>query len=265
MRVFFLLWFLCGALYAEFTFVKEPIDVVIPCVEKDLPALELCIDGIRRYGKDVRRIIVVSSRKLTDNAEWFDEALYPFSKDDIAKEMGTRSRVGWVYQQFLKLYAPFVIPEISSNVLMLDSDTIFLHPVEFLTEEGAALFNSGDEYHKPYFIHAQKLLPGLYKVFQYQSGICHHMVFQRDVLEHLFADVEAIHGVDMWRACVRCIDTSNCDMSEFEIYFNYVFARSQKVQIRHLKWANIEDIEWLEKFRRRKFTYVSWHDYKRKR
>ena len=29
------------------------------------------------------------------------------------------TRIGWIYQQLLKLYAPFVIPGISSNVLVL--------------------------------------------------------------------------------------------------------------------------------------------------
>ena len=41
-------------------------------------------------------------------------------------------RIGWYYQQLLKQYAPFVIPKISSNVLILEPDTIFLKQVTFM-------------------------------------------------------------------------------------------------------------------------------------
>ena len=40
-----------------------PIDVVIPCHPKDLDTLELCIEGIRKYGQNIRRVIVVFIQK----------------------------------------------------------------------------------------------------------------------------------------------------------------------------------------------------------
>ncbi|MDB6082063.1 MAG: hypothetical protein JWO53_1335, partial [Chlamydiia bacterium] len=122
---------------------KDPIDVVIPCTSKDLGTLEVCIRGIKKYGKNIHRVIVVSDKRYTDSAEWFDEKLYPFSKFDIALNIlgeeakarefqdAPNSRLGWIYQQFLKLYAPFVIPKISSNVLILDADTVFVNPIAF--------------------------------------------------------------------------------------------------------------------------------------
>jgi len=61
------------------------IDAVIPAHPKDLETLEYCIKGIKKNVKNIRRIIVVSKSKLTDNAEWFDEALYPFSYPEVAK------------------------------------------------------------------------------------------------------------------------------------------------------------------------------------
>src|SRR5690349_12611233 len=71
-----------------FSFSNSPIDVVIPCVEEDLLSLDLCINGIRENGKNVRRIIVVSRIPLTDKAEWFNESNYPFSIGDVAAALG---------------------------------------------------------------------------------------------------------------------------------------------------------------------------------
>ncbi|MFX0093621.1 MAG: hypothetical protein ACFFBD_17855, partial [Candidatus Hodarchaeota archaeon] len=47
---------------------KQVIDVVIPTCEKDLGTLELCIEGCRKNIKALRRIIVISKEKYTDNA-----------------------------------------------------------------------------------------------------------------------------------------------------------------------------------------------------
>lgn len=285
------MWFLilsilcCGffenSLWAEhkkFQFDHEPIDVVIPSIEKDLDTLNLCIAGIKANCVQIRRVIVVSARPLTDQAEWFDEALYPFSKMDCALDLmkGDKkaardlvkkpsSRLGWYYQQLLKLYAPFVIPGISSNVLILDSDTIFLNPVEFVNSECEGLYNPGTEYHLPYFTHAERLLPGFSRVFDY-SGISNHMLFQRPVLEKLFATVETQHKIPFWQAFCRCValkDFPKSGASEYEIYFNFLFKDSNQAHIRILKWANISDIEHLEDYKARGFDYVSCHDWMR--
>ena len=111
---------------SAFLFGKENIvDVVIPCVEKDLYTLERCIEHVKENLEGVRRVIVVSPQKYTENAEWFNEKNYPFSKDDVNAYLGkvdttNYPRIGWYYQQLLKFYAPFVIPEIAENILILD-------------------------------------------------------------------------------------------------------------------------------------------------
>lgn len=244
------------------------IDVVIPCIEKDLPTLELSIEAIRKYGKDVRRIIVVSNKRLTDKAEWFDETQYPMQKKDVARLMygvedTTLPRVGWIYQQLLKLYAPQVIPDISENVLLLDSDTVFLRPVQFIRSDGVALYNVGTEYYPAYFEHIQRLLPGTSKVFPQYSGICHHMLIQKEIIDEIFSQVEAIHGIPFWEAVVRLLDKEELKFSEYELYFNYVFAHHKKVDLRFFRWANISKIYAIGKYSRRKFHYVSIHEWMR--
>ena len=119
---------------------KNPvIDIVIPAHQKDLATLDYSIAGIRKNIVGVRRIIVVSKEKYTDQAEWFNEALYPFSFKEISDLVGG-SNVGWNYQQLLKLYAVLVIPDISENVLIVDSDTVFYRKVKFF-DNGIPLYN----------------------------------------------------------------------------------------------------------------------------
>lgn len=279
---YFILTFLCStcALCAQeshvFSLFNEPIDVVIPCTEKDLRTLPLCIRGIRENGKNIRRIIVISSQPLTDEAEWFDESNYPFSCQNIAEELTyhssaytkelfqKESRVGWYFQQLLKLYASSTIPNISSNVLILDSDTIFLKPVTFLNDQNAGLYNPGEEYHIPYFEHAARMIPGFYKFFPEYSGISHHMIFQRSVIQALLEEVECNHKIPFWQIFCRLVDPKDLPYSgasEYEIYFNYIFTRSTQFSIRKLRWKNITKFSEIEKFKEKGYHYVCLHAY----
>jgi hypothetical protein len=257
---------------------SEPIDVVFVCHKKDLVTLDLAIEGIKINGKNIRRIIVISEEKLTDNAEWFSEANFPFTKRDLAIEIfkpnkksayffinAKNSRIGWIYQQLLKLYAPFTVPEISSNVLIVDADTIFLNETEFIDKNGITLFNPGTEFNAPYFAHANRLIPGFKKIHPYYSGISHHMVFQRPILADLFSIIESAHKTVAWKAFCWCIDQKELygsSLSEYEIYFNFVFARTSQVAIRHLQWDNMKfDRDAIALHQDGGYHYVSCHSY----
>ncbi len=263
----------------KYPVIIEPIDVVIPCVKKDLETLDYCIEGIRKNVQNVRRIIIVSSSKLTDKAEWFDEKKYPFQARDLALEifhdpekaakLSTEpSRLGWIYQQFLKMYAPLVIPDISSNVLIVDADTIFLNPVKVLSSKGEGLYNYGNELHPPYFEHMGRLIPGLKRFNARYSGVCHHMLFQRAVIDDLFQTITKTHQMEPWKAMCRCIDPAQFNgssMSEYEIYFNYIFTKTDQMQVRPLKWKNISKLKKLARYKKAGYHYVSCHAYSREK
>ncbi len=255
--------FFCGV-----SFANTVIDVIIPCVEKDLLTLDLCIEGIRQNGVEVRRVIVISDRRLTDQAEWFDEKKFPFSLKDVAGYLNvSTSKAGWYFQQLIKLYASYVVPDLSSNVLCLDADTIFLNPVKFFWDSGAPLYNVATEYHQPYFDHMERLLPGLKRMFPRCSGISHHMLFQRYVLDRLFQRVEERHRLEFWQAFCRCVapnETAGCGASEYEIYFNFLFSMTKEAhRLRKLKWANIKSLENLSYYKAERYHYVSCHAYSR--
>lgn len=268
----------CDLLAKSYAFPDEPIDVIIPAIEKDLTTLNLAIEGIRANGKNIRRVIVISDKPLTNQAEWFDEALYPFDKQEIAKylfkgnekwasnyKMFHPDRIGWYYQQLLKLYAPSTIPGLSANVLALDADTIFLNPVEFLDPHFAGLYNPAAEHHKPYFRHLQTFLPGYKRVHPHYSGVAHHMLFQRCIVNDLFHTVENLHHKPFWQAFCQSVHFKDlfAGASEYEIYFTFAFSRTHQVQIRPLNWANIPNLTHLIDYQKSGYHYVSCHSYNR--
>lgn len=257
----------------------DPIDVVIPCCDKDVLTLKDTIQGIRSNGANIRRIIILSSTPFEVDAEWFDEALFPFDKLEIAMEIlkirslakryvkHPKSRIGWIFQQLMKFYAPLIIPEISSNVLVLDADTVFLNKTRFKNDLGEVLFNVGTEFYDPYFKHMPKVLPYLQRIHPDYSGITHHMLFQRSIILDFKKQIEEIHGCPLWKALIQAIDLheiySSC-CSEFEMYFNFTLLNTDQRHIRPLKWENIPHLDTFELYRKKDFSYVSCHAWLRK-
>ena len=173
---------------------SEQIDVVIPVHKKDAPTLEIVIAAIKKNIQDVRRIIVISKERFSENAEWFDEKKFPFSIEDVGNELGGNGgigknvRRGWFYQQLLKFYAHDVMDDLLDNILIFDADTIANHPMKFIEEDGS-LYMDIRNYGKPHYLykkHLRKLLPMLGKLDNSENPVVHHMVFNKEIIEELF-------------------------------------------------------------------------------
>lgn len=278
---FFLTTFAQDSIKNTYAFTPDPIDVVFPCHAKDKRTVDLAIDGIRKNGKNIGNVYVISEHQLTNNAIWIPESIFPFNRKDVALAIAhdniglatqllnsPQSRVSWIFAQLMKLYAPVVIKNVSPNVLIIDADTIFLNPVEFMDEHGNPYYNVGTENHQPYFVHAAKLLDEPYtikKVFPHYSGICHHLLMQRPVTEDLFARIEAKSGMPAWKTMCHYVLLSEfygSAMADYEIYFNYLFARTDQAKIRPLKWSNFHlNTREIDRHRNLGYHYVSCHTY----
>lgn len=260
----------------KYPLTEELIDVVIVSHPKDKKTLDDCIKGIKENCWRIRRVIVVSSKKLTHQAEWFSEKDFPFTLEEVALEITrgdkkkgqtfirTKERgPGWYFQQLLKLYSPFIIPDISSNVLVIDADTIFLNTTDFLNTKGGGLFCVDyKDINKNYFLHASRLIPGYRRVYPQFYSICHHMLFQKPILENLFQVVEKGHGgIPFWKAFCRAVDLHYPGASEYEIYFNFALRNSKQVQIRELKWGNSAHLDEMAFFKEAGYHFVSFHTY----
>lgn len=279
---------------------ESKIDVVIPAHSKDAKTLAYAIEGVKRNVVDHRRIIVVSKYRLSNEAEWFDEALYPFSYEAIENLMNGQN-VGWNYQQLLKFYAAFVIPDIGENILILDADTVFYRRVRFF-DNGLPLYNlskdinlESDIFYKNSSNHISKLLPQindkLPEVFVEKkpesfakklnfltsfdqknavgllSGICHHMIFQKSLLKKLFLEVETVDGSgDEFFNIFLKTSSQTMGVSEYNLYFYFLAAYCQNsFKVRILNYKNTgRFFPFLEKIRK-KYDYCSYHSYLQKK
>lgn len=85
------------------------------------------------------------------------------------------------------------IPNILDNVLICDSDTIFLKPIEFVDTNGNSLLSVSPSDGTPlYYEHMFKLVPGL-KPQHRMSGVCHHILINKNIMKHMIENVETIH------------------------------------------------------------------------
>ena len=224
---------------------KMSFDIVIPLSPKDLGKFNKQIASTKRNVVGYRNIYIVTPKKdlSIDGCITIDENIFPFNKDDIAKYHGKLIRNGWYLQQLIKLYAPFVIQGMLDRYLVLDSDTFFLRPTTFVDDDGKCLYNTGVEYHLPYFGHMQKLFPSFRRYDKNVSGICHHMMFEKKFISEIFEMVETKHSMPFWKAFISMVDKVDYKLSgasEYEIYFNFMLIfHPTEIKIRRLKWANI--------------------------
>ncbi|KAL0482225.1 hypothetical protein AKO1_015328 [Acrasis kona] len=239
------------------------VDVVIPSHEKDREVLERCVAAAKKYIKNIGRVIVVSKNKMTDNAEFYPEHSFPFSYKDIEMHLikhrvfsywpsclklylKSPKRAGWYLSQLIKLYAAVTIPNVSNDVLVLDSDTMFTKPITFtFGKDGAYIGVTNNECFESYVNHAKRLLPELQNTPTLgYSGIVHHQLTMKDVMAKLIQTVEKHHGLPFWKAFMMSADLgceSNIEASEYEV--GLLFALHyfpERTRIRKMVWANDE-------------------------
>lgn len=243
---------------------KGSIDCIIVCHPKDKDILDICIGGIKKNIMNVNRIFCISKEKLHNDVIYINEEKnFPFTFSDIEEYVGKgNARTGWYYQQLLKLYSPRILN--LQKFVIVDADTVFLNNVNFFDENDKIQFNTGVEYHFPYFEHMNRVFPGLVKQID-KSGICHCIPYTIELLNDLFDKIEDIHKLPLWRCMMKCIDVKHMNgsgMSEYELMFNFALKyHSHKINIKQLNWTNRG---YMLKKDIHMYHYVSIHSYLRK-
>jgi hypothetical protein len=222
-------------------------DIVIPVGPNDINFIDNTLLLNQRNILNYRKIFIVTNISLISDFNKFndciliDENSFPFNISTIKDYLGNNDRCGWYFQQLIKLYAVFVIPNILDNYLVIDADTAFLKPTVFF-ENDIPLYNFGTEYNIPYFIHMVNLYPTFSKVNN-MSGISHHLIFQKYILQDLFTLVETFHNKEFYEIFLLSIEKQyilGSGASEYEIYFNFLQKNyPDKYKIRPLKWGNV--------------------------
>ena len=239
-------------------------DIIIPIGPNDINVIKEQIVFTKKNIIGYRNIYLISydPSLSIDGCITIDESIFPFSINDVTKFHGKLSHNGWYLQQLLKLYAGFVIPDILSTYLVIDSDTFFLRPVTFINNNKCQ-YNYGHEYWNPYFEHIRQLLPSLRKQYPDKSGICHHMIFQTEYVKELMNLIESAHdNKPFWIIFLEKVDKkyyTHSGASEYELYFNFMIQyHSDKIELRPLKWMNVNTLDISTPL-----DYISYHHYNR--
>lgn len=184
--------------------MSNKIDLVYPCHAKDSVTVKLAIKYAKKNIKNLRNIYVVSKTKLTNDAIWISEDIFPFTFQDMINKIGNHWRTGWYYAGWIHLYSAIVIENTLDNVLICDADTIFCNKVEFVDNDENLLFNISPGDGSPlYFEHMKKLVPELKPQLERSwSCISHHMVVNKKILQSMISNIEKVHNKPFWEAWI---------------------------------------------------------------
>jgi hypothetical protein len=231
-------------------------DIVISSIEKDQFILQKTIISIQKYVENYRRIIVVSNNKLTDidGVEWFDEKQYPFTKKDVFNNLYNfgpkRNKKCSYINQLLKLYAHKIIPNLTDNILICDSDIVFIKKTKFI-EDNKPLYGNkivDDNQSLCYYKHFLLLhedfnflnsieQQNLLKQKKILTGICHHIMYNKYIIEELINLIEKKHNTTFWKYYLNISKEDIFEPANCELYYNYVYKfHFDKIKIRPISW-----------------------------
>ena len=240
-------------------------DIVIPVGPNDRDIMEKQLKYTKKNIIGYRNIYLICYDPSINisNCITVDERVFPFTKAMIAESHGKTDFNGWYLQQLLKLYAGIVIPKILDRYLVIDCDTIFFKPTKFI-DGGKCLYMHGSECHKPYFKHMSLMHENLTKVVR-QSGICHHMIFEKKYIIEIIKMVERKHKKPFFHCFINFVlpefKGKTMGASEYEMYFNYIMKyHYNKIKYRELHWCNWRK----DKGNGPPYDFISYHWYKRR-
>jgi GR25 family glycosyltransferase involved in LPS biosynthesis len=242
-------------------------DIVFVCHSKDKDNLLKCYESIKKYLCHYNNFYLIAKENYLSKYNeviFIDENLFPFNKDDIKYIISNKCPVykyGWYYQQLLKLYIFKIVLHLTDNYIIIDSDVVFLDYITFFDENNKPYFTLGNEFNLAYFEHINLLIPSLKKQ-HHKSGISHHMIFNKKILEILFNNIENYHNDVLWKVFLKKVefdDSNNYSRaSEYELYFNYVLKYYKEYySIREINWINSSTLNINDPT----IKYIALHDY----
>jgi hypothetical protein len=176
----------------------RPLQVVMACVARDLPILEI---GARKLAELVplkSLHVVVRDDELPRFRQRLGSSVNLIAENAFIPGM-TIERLralrmeafpraaGWYFQQLLKLQFAFMDPE-DDYFMIWDADTIPLRPMRFFDDAGRMLLTKATEYHTPYFDTYRTLLGE--EPNREFSFIAQHLVVQKSVVREMLDRVE---------------------------------------------------------------------------
>lgn len=162
--------------YENFSKIYKNVIFFIICPENEI--------NIFKKKLDKKNIIIINENKLLNFSKLKKFFNQNFKKIKYKNKINLRLK--WYYQQFLKI--SFILNQKitkNTNILLWDADTLILKKINFTDSKNIAInYANVFEYHKPYFLTAQKLLKK--KIFKYhKSSINQFIYLQSDDVKNL--------------------------------------------------------------------------------
>jgi len=237
------------------------IDIVIPVHEKDKNIALLCVDHIRRFCKDVKKIYIISKKKYIPDTEWIDEGLFPCSIADVRELIKHKKQAAWYWQQIIQFYL-WDVKKLSNYIVFINSDVILMRPIEFL-RDGKAVHNYNYNKHEPYMRFNKKMLGKLTDRNKY--GVVHYMVYSKKIMNEIVKKVELKHNMVFWKAFCNCITQEHVNgASEFDMYFAYILTKHvDDIILKKLKYDDQGDVWNIDRYIKAGYDYIAFHKYLR--
>jgi hypothetical protein len=206
------------------------IDVVIPCLESDIPILNKCVPSLRKNLKDgVGNVFIVGREtdllKVTCknlDCDFVNEVGFMgFDKYELGDIPFNRN--GWLYQQLIKLSGDRL--SCNEDFLVCDADHILLEPHSFI-DGGVYNFYYTGEYHVPYFRVIDELFQKRYQKIVKFSFISDKMIFNKDILHQMKDEIEFLSKEEwVWSIVNHYDKETQSGFSEFETYGTFISNR----------------------------------------
>jgi hypothetical protein len=216
------------------------IDCLVPFHQKD-KMLKSCVQGIRECLPEVGRIVVVTADANRAALRKLDAQVRDEDRFVSGLTLGLfqrRGLSGWHYQQTLKLTAAFSDAIRTDSYLVVDADTLFLHPTRFSTADGRTLFFD-DALRVKYRYGMEGYDRCLESRFSLPRGtrfnfITHCMLFSRVRVKEFLERLG--NGTTFWK---QLSNEEFAGFSEFEFYGQFMLREhSTEMIVRSDRWTN---------------------------
>jgi hypothetical protein len=250
------------------------IDVVIPCVDKDVDTLPYVIESVRTHIKHpINKIFIIApkSKMILEVCKkkevlFIDEdTVLQIRKKDIKYKVNGTDRSGWLYQQLLKLGAISLTD--MAHYLVLDADTVFISDQVF-EYKNLILLDCSDEHHRPYFDFIERTLD--FETKCPVSFVSHHSLIRKCLLQDLQKRLENKYNCFWYEAIINNIDQNQLSsFSEYETYGHFIY-KHHRSQVYVEYWSNesisrrdIVRLDELKKIFSKVRKSLSFHSYNR--
>eukprot|EP00242_Pyramimonas_sp_CCMP2087_P010876 CAMPEP_0198202848 /NCGR_PEP_ID=MMETSP1445-20131203/6077_1 /TAXON_ID=36898 /ORGANISM="Pyramimonas sp., Strain CCMP2087" /LENGTH=398 /DNA_ID=CAMNT_0043873969 /DNA_START=265 /DNA_END=1461 /DNA_ORIENTATION=+ len=175
----------------------------------------------------------------------YTSLLAPGISDNLIKHQGINNRVGWYFQQYLKLGVALHLKSLSDHYLIWDADNIPIKPFQMFTDDGKVTFCANPSsvkavgYSKFYKAVLGEDLPHPTHNGNVYNFVCGYMMFYKPYVKEMLGDIQrhlvSTHQVDPklgfpWNihAVADKLIEANVLFSEFDTYGGWMMNHKER-------------------------------------